>query len=145
MASKRAARANASEVLDSTVMVVSPAEVVVAPLVPPGAPMVAPAAAPGAVPVTVPVPTVVETPKAADGMERLVFDFSQDAWVEVKDASGKIIFSRLGKAGSREQVEARAPFSLVVGNARYVKLERNGTPVNLNASTKVTVARLKLD
>ena len=119
--------------------VASPAEVAVAPQALPGAPAVAPEV----VPVAVPVPAVVETPKAADGMERLVFDFSQDAWVEVKDASGKIIFSRLGKAGSREQLEARAPFSLVVGNARYVKLERNGTPVNLG--TKATVARLKLE
>ena len=117
-------------------IVAAPAEGTVAP---PAAPVVAADAAPAAVPVA------VEAPKAADGVDRLVFDFSQDAWVEIKDASGKIIFSRLGKAGSREQVEARAPFSLVVGNARYVKLERNGTPVNLSASTKVTVARLKLD
>jgi len=33
----------------------------------------------------------------------------------------------------------------VVGNARYVKLERNGSPVDLRASTKVPVARIKLD
>ena len=125
--------------------VASPAEVAVAPQVLPGAPMVTAAAAPEVVPVAVPVPALVERPKAADGTDRLVFDFSQDAWVEVKDASGKIIFSRLGKAGSREQLEARAPFSLVVGNARHVKLERNGTPVNLDTSIKATVARLKLE
>jgi hypothetical protein len=67
---------------------------------------------------------------------------SQDAWVEVKDKSGKIVFSQLGKAGSPGSPgEARAPMSLVVGNARYVKLERNGSPVDLRASTKVPVAR----
>jgi cytoskeleton protein RodZ len=53
--------------------VASPAEVAVAPQVLPGAPAVAPEV----VPVAVPVPAVVETPKAADGMERLVFDFSR--------------------------------------------------------------------
>lgn len=120
-------------------VVATPAEVAVAPQAAPAAPVVAAQAA------AVAAPAAVEAAKPADGVDRLVFDFSQDAWVEIKDAGGKIIFSRLGKAGSREQVEARAPFSLVVGNARYVKLERNGTPVNLSASTKVTVARLKLD
>lgn len=123
-------------------IVATPAEAAVAPQASPAVPA-APVVAAGAAAVA--APAAVEAPKSADGVDRLVFDFSQDAWVEIKDAGGKIIFSRLGKAGSREQVEARPPFSLVVGNARYVKLERNGAPVNLGASTKVTVARLKLD
>jgi len=90
-------------------------------------------------------PASVEAPKPEAGRDRLVFQFEQDAWVEVKDKSGKIVFSQLGKAGSRQEVQAAAPMSLVVGNARYVKLERNGSPVDLRASTKVPVARIKLD
>ncbi len=90
-------------------------------------------------------PAGVEAPKPDTGRVRLVFQFEQDAWVEVKDKSGKIVFSQLGKAGSRQEVQAAAPMSLVVGNARYVKLERNGSPVDLRASTKVPVARIKLD
>ena len=90
-------------------------------------------------------PASVEAPKPETGRDRLVFQFEQDAWVEVKDKSGKIVFSQLGKAGSRQEVQAAAPMSLVVGNARYVKLERNGSPVDLRASTKVPVARIKLD
>ncbi|HMW53932.1 MAG TPA: DUF4115 domain-containing protein [Rhodocyclaceae bacterium] len=77
--------------------------------------------------------------------ERLDFDFEQDAWVEVKDGRGKTVLSKLGQAGGRLGVEGQAPFTLVVGNARYVKLQRNGKPVDLAASTKVTVARLKLE
>lgn len=122
--------------------------VAVAPQVDPApVPQVPPPAAPAPVPevAAVPTPAAGESGKAADGMDRLVFDFTQDAWVEIKDGNGKIVFSRLGKAGAREQVEARAPLSLVVGNARYVKLERNGTPVDLGASSKVSVARLKLE
>lgn len=126
--------------------VVAPqADVAIAPQVLSSAPAAASANAPSALPAPATAPVAVEAPKAADGADRLVFDFSQDAWVEIKDASGKVVFSRLGKAGSREQVEVRAPLSLVVGNARYVKLERNGTPVDLGASSKVTVARLKLN
>lgn len=88
---------------------------------------------------------VVEQAKPVSGEDHLVFEFAKDAWVEVKDKNGKIVFSQLGKAGSRQEFDGKAPLSLVVGNARFVKLERNGTPVDLSTSTKVTVARFKLE
>jgi cytoskeleton protein RodZ len=88
---------------------------------------------------------VAESGKPVAGEDHLVFEFAKDAWVEVKDRNGKIIFSQLGKAGSRQEFVGKAPFSLVVGNARFVKLERNGTPVDMGTSTKVTVARFKLE
>jgi cytoskeleton protein RodZ len=88
---------------------------------------------------------VVEPGKPASGEDHLVFEFAKDAWVEVKDRNGKIVFSQLGKAGSRQEFDAKAPLSLVVGNAHFVKLERNGTPVDMGTSTKVTVARFKLE
>lgn len=80
----------------------------------------------------------------ADGMDRLVFTFDQDAWVEIKDKNGKVAFSKLGKAGAREEVQVAPPMSVVVGNARGVKLERNGTAVDFGLTAKATVARLKL-
>ncbi|MBN9694702.1 MAG: DUF4115 domain-containing protein, partial [Zoogloea sp.] len=88
-------------------------------------------------------PAVADAPRS--GADRLVFDFAQDSWVEVKDAAGKVVFSRLGKAGTREQVDVKPPFSAVIGNARGVKLERNGAPVDLGLSAKATVARLKIE
>ncbi len=97
---------------------------------------VAPAAASAA-------PVVTDAPRS--GSDRLVFDFAQDSWVEVKDAAGKVVFSRLGKAGTREQVDVKPPFSAVIGNARGVKLERNGAPVDLGLTAKATVARLKIE
>lgn len=122
----------------------------------------APAAAP-AVPAGVPValnPSVAEPAPAAAvpaapsapaapateaGRDRLVFQFAQDAWVEIKDKNGKVVFSRLGKAGSQEQFDISAPVSLVIGNARQVKLQRNGAAVNIPTPGKVTVGRLKLE
>lgn len=115
-------------------------EPVVASAVPAAAPVkearVAPPAASAA-------PAVADAPRS--GADRLVFDFAQDSWVEVKDAAGKVVFSRLGKAGTREQVDVKPPFSAVIGNARGVKLERNGAPVDLGLSAKATVARLKIE
>lgn len=90
-------------------------------------------------------PAVAEARPGDASQERLEFEFDQDAWVEVKDGRGKTVLSKLGQAGGRLGVEGQAPFTLVVGNARYVKLQRNGKPVDLAASTKVTVARLKLE
>ncbi|MDD3326052.1 MAG: DUF4115 domain-containing protein [Zoogloea sp.] len=135
------------------------------PAVPPQAAEPAPAAvesaavpavaAPAVAGVPVPLsPTVTEAapaaapsqaPAADAGGDRLVFQFAQDAWVEVKDKGGKVVFSRLGKAGSQEEVVVSAPVSLVVGNARHVKLQRNGTAIDIPTPGKVTVGRLKLD
>jgi cytoskeleton protein RodZ len=118
----------------------------------PAAPAPAPAA-PAVAGVPVPLsPTVTESAPAKPallaaeaGRDRLVFQFAQDAWVEVKDKSGKVVFSRLGKAGSEETFDISAPVSLVIGNARNVKLQRNGTAVDIPTPGKVTVGRLKLD
>ncbi len=82
---------------------------------------------------------------AAAGSDRLVFEFAQDAWVEIRDKSGKVIFNKLGKAGSRQEVEAAVPLSVVIGNARFVKLEHNGSAVDLGLAGKATIARLKLE
>jgi cytoskeleton protein RodZ len=98
-----------------------------------------PAAEAVAAPATAAVP-----PPAPDGLERLAFSFEQEAWVEVRDASGEIIYSRIGKAGSTQEVQGKGPFAVVVGNAPAVKLHHNGQPVDLAPYTKVSVARLSL-
>lgn len=102
-----------------------------------------PGAAPAPVADVAPPAPLAEA-KAPDGLERLVFTFDQDAWVEVRDGSDTIIFSRINKAGTSQEVQGRGPFALVVGNAPSVKLSRNGQAVDLASYTKVSVARLKL-
>lgn len=109
------------------------------------APVVAGVPVPVSPSVTEPAPANPAAPLAEAGRDRLVFQFAQDAWVEVKDKSGKVVFSRLGKAGAEETFDISAPVSLVIGNARHVKLQRNGTAVDIPTPGKVTVGRLKLD
>lgn len=79
------------------------------------------------------------------GGKRLDFVFDGDAWVEVKDKGGKVIFYQLNPKGSQQSVRGAAPFSLVVGNSSRVKLSYNGKPVDLAPHTKVDVARLTLE
>lgn len=90
-------------------------------------------------------PLPAASPVAApDGLDRLAFSFAQEAWVEVRDGSGAIIFSRISGAGSAQEVQGKGPFALVVGNAPNVRLTLNGQPVDLAPHTKVSVARLTL-
>ncbi|HJV27016.1 MAG TPA: helix-turn-helix domain-containing protein [Aromatoleum sp.] len=115
----------------------------VPPVVPPAPAVVAPAApaAPSA-----PVAPAAATPVAhADGLQQLVFRFQGDAWVEVRDASGSIVFSGTNQAGSSRTVQGRPPFALVVGNARQVVLEYRGKPYDLLPHIRVSVARLTLE
>lgn len=127
------------------------------PLVEPAAALVAvpesatpPAPAAAAAPVVPPVadpavsagePVDAAAP-AADAPPPLRFVFSGESWVEVKDASGAILFSGIGIPGSSRTVQGAPPFALVIGNARSVRLEFNGKPVDLVPHTKVSVARL---
>lgn len=108
--------------------------------VPPGATLAAGAAAPAIAP---PAPAV-EAPRA-DGVAHLVFRFGGESWVEVRDASGAIVYSGISNAGSTRTVQGKPPFALVVGNARQVSLEYRGKPYDLSPHVRVSVARLTLE
>jgi cytoskeleton protein RodZ len=71
--------------------------------------------------------------------------FEGESWVEVKDADGDVIFSRLNPAGSERTIRGSAPLSLVIGNASQVKIVYKDEPVDLASHTRVDVARITLD
>lgn len=93
----------------------------------------------------VPLPAPIPASAMAEAGGRLQFVFDSDSWVEVKDKSGKIIFSQKNPKGSQQSVSGVPPFSLVVGNAAHVRLSYNDKPVDLAPYTKVDVARLTLE
>jgi len=74
---------------------------------------------------------------------RMVFE--GESWVEVKDANGATIFSRLNAAGTERLIRGQAPLSLVVGNASNVKVLFHDKPVDLQPHTRVDVARITLE
>lgn len=86
-----------------------------------------------------------EKPAAASNARQLVFSFDADAWVEVKDATGRIVLSQKNPKGTTQVVEGRAPFHLVVGNAANVRLLYNDQAVDLVPHTRVDVARFTLE
>jgi cytoskeleton protein RodZ len=81
--------------------------------------------------------------KAAGPVLKLKFE--GDAWVEIRDKSGKKIFSELSRAGSEKTVQGVPPLSLVVGDAAKVRITYNGKPLDLAPHVKKTVARLTLE
>ena len=83
--------------------------------------------------------------EAGQNLMHLEIGASQETWVNIKDASGKEIYSKIVFAGSRQTLEAKPPLDVVFGNAAGANLTVNGKPVDLAPHTRVNIARLKLE
>ena len=91
-------------------------------------------------------PSRVSEPVAATVREAPIrFAFGQDSWVEVRDRSGKIIYSQINQKGGEADVNGQPPFKIVIGNAAGVRLTYKGKSVDLAPRTKVNIARLTLE
>jgi cytoskeleton protein RodZ len=80
---------------------------------------------------------------AANGVLHL--EFGADAWVEIRDASGRMLHRQLNPAGSSVNVPGQPPFDLVIGNAAQARMTYNGRPIDLKPFIAVTVARFTLE
>lgn len=133
--------------ISSPAAVVRQSAPVAAPAVPQSAPAArqsAPPAAQSQPPRAVAPAPAASAPLAASSLPRLVLSFDGDSWVEVRDATGKIVFSRLNQAGVVQEVQGTPPFDLVIGNATKVRLNWKGRAVDLLPQTKGDVARVNL-
>ena len=92
-------------------------------------------------PVLVAVAVKSEAPRAGGDGSVLRFVFKGSSWVEIRDAKGKILLSRLNLAGSETEVSGKPPFNVIVGNAPEVQLFYNDHAFDLEPHTKVAVAR----
>lgn len=90
-------------------------------------------------------PTASNSLPAQESGAQLRLAFEGDSWVDIRDADGKRIASKLYKPGAEDTLNGKPPFQLVIGNAAQVKLFYNGRPVDLAAHVKINVARLKLE
>ena len=82
---------------------------------------------------------------ATPDMRRIVLKFDGNSWVEIRGRDGRTLTSDLNTAGSERTVEGRPPFSLIIGNAQYVRLSYNDRQVDLAPHVKVEVARFTLE
>ena len=93
-------------------------------------------------PIPLPQASVEAAPLATSGKLRL--RFAGASWAEVRQANGGVVYSGTGTAGMERWVDGQAPFDLVIGNAKDVKLFYRGDEVDLQPYIKVSVARLQL-
>jgi len=82
---------------------------------------------------------------ARPGEQTVHLRFARESWVEIRDRSGRKIFSRINAPGTEQTVSGLPPLQLIVGNANGVEVTHNEQPVNLGPHTKVNVARLTLE
>jgi len=82
---------------------------------------------------------------AAQDKRRIVLKFDGNSWVEIRGRDGKALMSQLNPAGSEQMVEGRPPFSLVIGNAQFVRLSYDDRQIDLAPHVKVEVARFTLE
>lgn len=83
---------------------------------------------------------------AVNANERqLLLSFSGVSWVEIRDASNRILYSGNSTPDTRQSLRGRPPFQLVIGNAQSVKLRYEDRNIDLQPYTRVDVARLTLD
>jgi cytoskeleton protein RodZ len=82
---------------------------------------------------------------AEKGQAVLAFHFDAESWVEVREATNRVLMQRTNAAGSDAEVTGRLPLRVIVGNASHVSLRYNGQEYPLAPHTKVDVARFTLE
>ena len=110
------------------------------PPVPPAAEASQPAEALAPAP---PVAPVAPGPTGSTGA--LHIEFGAESWVEIKDASGRMLHRQLNPPGSSVNLSGQPPFDLVIGNASQARMTYNGRPIDLKPFIDVTVARFTLE
>lgn len=78
------------------------------------------------------------------GSVPLVVKVSSESWVEVVDASGRTLLSKLLRPGDAQNLAGLPPLRVRVGNVAGTELILRGEPVDLLSRAKDNVARLEL-
>lgn len=98
---------------------------------------------------TLTAPLAQESPvtTTGDGEAKLLLEFSNDCWVEVKDAEGNVLTSRLMRANTTHTLSGAAPFKVTLGNAPAARiiLDDRLVDTTVYVPRRGTVSRFTLD
>ncbi len=111
----------------------------VAAVVPAPAASLAAAAPPAAAPVT----ALARLPAAAPA-GLLQLRTAEAAWVQVRDAQGKLLLSRELRAGEAVGLNGATPLKVTVGNVRATQIAFRGKAMDLRSFTRDNIARIEL-
>jgi len=87
---------------------------------------------------------VVSVKPVPAGVHRIVLQCDEEAWLEVKDATGRQLLSSLNPAGCERVVQGRGPFTVVIGNASHVRVLHNDRSLDLQPHTRQDIARFTI-
>jgi cytoskeleton protein RodZ len=108
------------------------------------APSVAPVAVPASAPASEPAPAATAADVATPPPSTLQIKVSAPSWVEVLDARGQPLISRIVEAGEVIDLDGALPLKLRIGNARATQVTFRGQAVELGRHTRDNVARFDL-
>lgn len=80
-------------------------------------------------------------PRASETAPTLLLRFDGASWVEVTDANGKILLSRLSSAGDEHVLDGELPLTVVIGDAGKASVDVRGEAFSLQSFTRNNVAR----
>lgn len=84
-------------------------------------------------------------PKMPSYTDEVEIAFGADCWTEVRDASGKILFSGVKSAGTKLSLTGKAPYRVVLGYAKGVSsLKYKGEVFDFSSFTHKDLARFEL-
>jgi cytoskeleton protein RodZ len=69
---------------------------------------------------------------------------SETSWIEVIDARGKPLISRLVQPGESVGLDGAMPFKVKIGNANATEVVFRGQPLDLGPFTRDNMAKLEL-
>lgn len=72
-------------------------------------------------------------------------EFDDRSWIEIRDATQKIVFVGEYPAGTRQNIEGEAPFQIWIGKASGVRLYMGERNIDLKPHTREEVARFNLE
>lgn len=104
-----------------------------------------PVVAPAAVPLADSVPPAASGIPAAPPSVGLRIEFDDRSWIEIRDATQKIVFVGEYPAGTRQNVEGKAPFQVWIGKASGVRVFLGERGIDLKPHTREDIARFSVE
>jgi cytoskeleton protein RodZ len=142
-----AAPATTSGASGTVVAASAPVEFVQAPAAPVASEPAAIAASAQAPMASAPVAAIAQpaSAPAVPAGEALRVTATADSWIEVVDAKGQTLLSRVLRAGEQQEFGGAAPYKVRVGNVSGTRLEWRGSAFDLSARASNNVARVELN
>lgn len=72
-------------------------------------------------------------------------EFDDRSWIEIRDATQKIVYVGEYPAGTRQNVEGQAPFQVWIGKASGVRVYMGERSIDLKPHTREEIARFSLE